>query len=180
MIVIMAGLPGTGKSAVCGQLAVTLPAVVLDKDRVREALFPAGLIEYSTRQDDFCMDVMLETATYLLSNSSVQRIIVDGRTFSQEYQINRVKVFTEQLGMPLAIIECVCSDETARRRLTADAAVGRHLARNRDVALYQAIKTRFQPIREPKLVVNTDNDLSNCVEQCLSYLRPKLVQPVAS
>ncbi len=180
MIVVMAGLPGTGKSAVAGQLAAILPAVVLGKDRVRDALFPAALIEYSTRQDDFCMDVMLETAAYLLTNTSVPRIIIDGRTFSQEYQVERVQAAAAQLGVPLEVIECVCSDDTARRRLTADAAAGKHLARNRDFALYQAIKARSQPVPEPKLVVNTDNDLSTCVGQCLAYLRLKRAQPVAS
>lgn len=180
MIVVMAGLPGTGKSTIAGQLAATLPAAVLDKDRVREALFPAGLIEYSTRQDDFCMEIMLETAAYLLRNTSVQHIIIDGRTFSREYQVVRVKEFAEQLGVSLEIIECVCSDDTARRRLGADAAAGKHLARNRDLDLYQAIKARFQPIPEPKLVIHTDQDLSTCVAQCLAYLRSRLAQPVLS
>jgi adenylylsulfate kinase len=178
VIVAMAGLPGTGKSAIARQLAAILPAVVLDKDRVREALFPAALVEYSTRQDDFCMDIMLETATYLLRHNAVQHIIIDGRTFSQEYQVMRVKVWAEQLRVPLRIIECVCSDDTAQRRLAADAVQGKHLAGNRDFALYLAIKARFQPIREPKLLVNTDHDLAACVAQCLAYLSPQRIAPV--
>lgn len=180
MIVVMAGLPGTGKSAIAGQLAAALPAVVLDKDRVRDALFPSALIEYSTRQDDFCMNIMLETAAYLLRNTSVQHIIIDGRTFSRDYQVVRVKGFAVQSEVPLEIIECVCSDDTARRRLDADVAAGKHLARNRDLALYQAIKARFQPIPEPELQLNTDDDLSACVARCLAYLEPKLAQPALS
>lgn len=180
MIVAMTGLPGTGKSAIARQLAAILPAVVLDKDRVRAALFPSALVEYSTRQDDFCMDIMLETAGYLLRNNAVQHIIIDGRTFSQEYQVMTVKVWAEQLGMPLQIIECVCSDDTAQRRLATDAVEGKHLAGNRDFALYLAIKARFQPIREPKLVVNTDHDLAACVAECLAYLRPQHMEPAVS
>lgn len=172
VIVAMAGLPGTGKSTIAGQVAASLPAVVLDKDRVREALFPAALVEYSTRQDDFCMDILLETAAYVLGNTAVQHIIIDGRTFSQEYQVVRVKLWAEALRVPLKWIECVCSGDTARRRLAADVAEGTHLAGNRDFALYLALKARFQPIREPKRVVNTDDDLAACVTQCLAYLRP--------
>jgi adenylylsulfate kinase len=180
VIVAMAGLPGTGKSTIARQLAGILPAVVLDKDRVREALFPAALVEYSTRQDDFCMDIMLQTAAYLLHNNAAQHIIIDGRTFSQEYQVIRVKGWAAQVEMPLEIIECVCSDDTAQRRLAADVAEGKHLAGNRDVALYMALKARFQPIQGPKLVVNTDHDLAACVAQCLAYLSLQCIEPVVS
>jgi predicted kinase len=44
----MAGLPGTGKSTLARVLANDLGGVVLDKDVIRAALFPAALIEYSS------------------------------------------------------------------------------------------------------------------------------------
>lgn len=170
MIVVMAGLPGTGKSAIARQLAVRLPAAVLDKDEVREALFSPDLVEYSTRQDDFCVDVLLETAAYLLRHDAVQHVILDGRTFSRRYQVERVERFAEQLEAPVSIIECVCSADTAHRRLRNDVAGRNHVASNRDIALYEAIKARFQPIQRPKLVLDTEQDVSTCVRQCLAYL----------
>jgi adenylylsulfate kinase len=176
----MAGLPGTGKSTVARQLAAGLPAALLDKDRVRDALFSPDLVEYSTRQDDFCMDVLLETAAYVLRHEAMQHVILDGRTFSRTYQIERVETFATQWQAPVRIIECVCSDDTARRRLSEDAAVGRHRARNRGYDLYLAIQARFQPIREPKLVLDTEQDLDTCVEKCLAYLKPNLIQLAAS
>ena len=42
MIVIMAGLPGTGKSTLARALAQRLAGAVLDKDEIRAALFAAG------------------------------------------------------------------------------------------------------------------------------------------
>jgi adenylylsulfate kinase len=171
MIIAMAGLPGTGKSAIAARLRQELPAAVLDKDRIRAALFAPEHIEYSTEQDDFCMEIMLTTAAYLLGKGRGQHVILDGRTFSRQYQIVALDRFAAGHDVPLKIVECVCSDEVARQRLAQDVADGMHPAGNRDFSLYLAIKARYEPIREPKLVVNTENDLDTCVGQCLAHLR---------
>ena len=68
------------------------------------------------------------------------------------------------------VIECVCVDETARRRLEQDAAEGRHPATNRTYEMYRAVKARFEPILEPKLIVDTDGSLAECVRQAMRYL----------
>ena len=69
MIVIMAGLPGTGKSTLARALAQRLPGAVLDKDAIRAALFQPAYVEYSPAQDDFCQEIMLQTAAYLLAKA---------------------------------------------------------------------------------------------------------------
>jgi predicted kinase len=170
MLIAMAGLPGTGKSSLARQLARDLSGVILNKDEIRAALFPPSWIEYSTKQDDFCMSILFQVASYLLSENPNRYVILDGRTFSYRYQVLELDQAAEKLNIPLKIIECVCSDETARRRLERDVPEGRHPADNRDYALYLSIKARFEPIREPKLVVNTDNDFADCVKLCISYI----------
>ncbi len=91
MIVMMAGLPGTGKSTLSRILAQRLSGAVLDKDIIRAALFPPTHIEYSRTQDDFCQEIMLQTATYLLEKHSSLFVFLDGRTFSLRYQRQRVQ-----------------------------------------------------------------------------------------
>jgi predicted kinase len=170
MLIAMAGLPGTGKSTIARRLARDLPAIILDKDIIRAAIFGSE-IEYSTRQDDFCMQIMLQTAEYILGEDPGKHVILDGRTFSHRYQIAACKQFADELGVPFRIIECVCADETARQRLERDAIEGRHLAANRSTDLYLSIKAHFEPIEEPKLMVDTDNDLEQNVSRCLDYVR---------
>jgi adenylylsulfate kinase len=174
MLILMAGLPGTGKSTIAQQLAVDLPAVVLDKDRIRATLFPPTHIEYSTVQDDFCMTIMLQVAGYLLEKNPSAHVILDGRTFSRQYQVRAVCQWTEQHNVSTMIVECVCADRTARQRLEHDAKVASHLAGNRDYTLYQFIKASFEPIPEPKLVVDTDNALEDCVALCHAYINQEM------
>ncbi len=171
MIIALAGLPGTGKSTIARQLAQRLPAVVLDKDRIRAALFPPERIDYATLQDDFCMGVMMETAGYLWQQDATTSVIFDGRTFACRYQLDTVAQFAATQRQPLLILECICANVTAHRRLEDDIADATHLAGNRDYNLYLAIQQRFEPIDRPKLVVNTDDSLATCVDACLTYIQ---------
>lgn len=171
MLIAMAGLPATGKSTLARMLAQACTAIVLDKDSIRAALFPMHMIEYSTRQDDFCMSIMFQVASYMIRNNPSLNVILDGRTFSRSYQVAALKQLAGELAVPLKIIECVCSDETAHQRLEHKEKAGeKHVAANRNYTLYLAIKASFEPIREPKMVVNTDDDLAQCLALCLAYL----------
>lgn len=85
MIILMAGLPGSGKSSIARELSARLNGTILSKDIIRHTVFESRDVEYSTEQDDFCMDVMLETAAYILRRHADRTVILDGRTFSKRY-----------------------------------------------------------------------------------------------
>jgi adenylylsulfate kinase len=170
MIVIMAGLPGTGKSTLARRLAQGLPGAVLDKDVIRAALFEPGHVEYSLAQDDFCQEIMLQTAGYQLAKDAALHVLLDGRTFSRRYQRERVIEFCEQAGTTWAVLECVCAEQTALRRLAEAVAQNTHPAANRTPELYRQIQKAWEPIDRPKLVTDTDASLDSCVDQALRYL----------
>jgi predicted kinase len=167
MLVLMAGLPGTGKSTLSRALAAELGGTVIDKDEIRAALFASADIEYSTEQDEFVMRIMLKTAGYLLRKDPGRRVFLDGRTFSQGYQLKRATGYAEAVGQPWRILECVCSEESARKRLEGEPA---HVAANRDFDLYLEVKARFEEITLPKTIIDTDQPLDACVEKANAAL----------
>jgi len=169
MIVLMAGLPGTGKTALARELAHRTKGALLSKDEIRAALFSPDDIEYSVKQDDFVMEIMLEAARFLLQKDPPRKILLDGRTFSRRYQIDRVLKFASELTQPRTIIECICSEESARRRLDLEPDPS-HPAHNRTFALYLELKARFEPITHTKTTINTDQPLERCIEQALAAI----------
>lgn len=171
MIIILAGLPGTGKSTLAHEIAQRIGATILDKDSIRAALFAPADIEYSTSQDDFVVGIMMQTAGYLLHRGRSRPIILDGRPFSRRYQLEQVIRFAQQIEEPWLILECVCSDETARARLEQSAQSQTHPALNRDFSLYLRVKQQFEEIQYDKTVIDTGQLLATCVEQALSALR---------
>jgi predicted kinase len=169
MLVVMAGLPGSGKSTIAAELSARLDAVLLSKDQVRATLFPSKLIEYSSRQDDFCIEIILQVAKYILERDPGSIIIIDGRTFSKRAQIERIKAAAAEYRTPLKLVECVCADATARLRVEQDR--GKHLAGNRNLDLYFRLKAEADPIEPPKLVLETDRaDLAENVRTAERYI----------
>lgn len=170
MIVLFAGLPGTGKSTLAAALAQRFHAVVINKDVVRAALFPPALVEYSAQQDDFCQHLMLETAQYLIQRDADLYVFLDGRTFSRAYQRDSVSEFAARLGVPRKMIECVCEDDIALARIRADVAAGTHLAKNRTPELYYSLKASFESIEQPRLVIDSGKPLAACVDEAARFL----------
>jgi predicted kinase len=170
MIVMMAGLPGTGKSTLARLLVQRLPGALLDKDIIRAALFSPGHVEYSRKQDDLCQEIMLHTAAYLLGQESSLYVFLDGRTYSMRYQRERVIQFCSQLRTKWATLECVCSEATAIGRLQDALTAQTHPARNRTPELYRQLRKAWEPIDLPKLLLNTDHSLDSCAEQAARYL----------
>jgi|SRR5215470_2535671 len=171
MIILLAGLPGSGKSTLARAVAPHLNAIVLSKDEIRRAIFAPNDIEYSTRQDDFVMQLMLEAAAWLLNEDPTRVIFLDGRTFSRRYQIDEVIKAANQLHQRWRILECVCPEELARSRIESQVATNEHPAGNRTSALYEEVRSRFEPITLPKTTIDTGHPLDGCVAQALAALR---------
>jgi predicted kinase len=176
MIVQLVGLPGTGKSSLAAELVHRLDgsALLLDKDRVRHALFGPRHTIYTREQDDFCVIIMFRTAAWHLRHTPSSVVIFDGRTYSRAYQVTQVRRFAARARQPLRLIECICADTIIEQRLGADITRSRHLATNRDIDLYRRLKASADPIPEPKLCLDTAKPLPECADRALAYLRHPL------
>ncbi len=166
--VIFAGLPGTGKSTLARALADCLGAAILDKDRVRAALFPGALTDYSADQDQLCMRAMLAAAAYLTTRRAAIYIFFDGRTFSMRGQIEEVLLVATQAGARWRILHVTCVDAVAEERLARNDPG--HPAKNRDPALYRRIKQHFEPILQPNLEVDTTLGIEPVLAAAEGYL----------
>jgi len=155
--VLLAGPPGSGKSTLAQALAIHFTGHVLNKDTIREAIFGPTQVAYTIEQDDLVHDFMIVAAQSLWQTNPSLWIFFDGRAYSKAYQRNRVPAHHTIL--------CSASDETIRRRLLKS-----HPAKNRTWALYQIIRDNFDPLVEPHLTINTDQPLSEYLEQAITYL----------
>ena len=167
----MTGLPASGKSTIAKALALRMNGLIIDKDIVRASLFAPEDIEYSDEQDDFIIGIIFQLVKHLLSRDPDRTIILDGRPYGRRYQREVLYKRVKEMDAKLKIIECICSDESARKRLEASILTDQHLAGNRDFSLYQRLKKHWEKIEKEHLVLNTDeNDQKVCVQMALEYL----------
>jgi predicted kinase len=160
ILVALAGLPGTGKSTLARVLAAELLAPVLDKDRVRAALFRPDRLEHSPAQDDLCMRAIYAAAALMARSDAAAgallplvpdatplvSAILDGRTYTRTGSVAALVEAARGAGTALLVVECRCADALAEERLARDAAAGAHPARNRGVALHRELRARAEPL----------------------------------
>jgi len=152
----MAGLPGTGKTTLARALAEKLGGVVVSKDEIRAVAF-GELVDYSSEQDDFCMELVYQVAKFIRDVP----VIIDGRTFSKNRQVARM---LEVLG-EVPVIECVAEDSVVKERLERDS---QHPAKNRDFEMYLAVKNAREELQIPRLTVDTET--KEALDLALEYV----------
>lgn len=165
-LVLMAGLPATGKTTLAEALAERAGGLVLNKDRIREAMFPGKWTDYTTAQDEVAMNAVYSAARYLLLHQKPCFLYLDGRTYRNRQQIDPAIALAEEIGCSWKILHLICDRKTAEKRLSS----GMHLAKNRDYAMYLRLEKNFEPIERPAFVVDTTLPFQQCLESSLEYL----------
>lgn len=154
-LVALCGPPASGKSTLARALSEALGAPVLDKDRVREALFGPRGVEYTSEQDAHCAQVLLDTASWLARRGRAPVAILDGRTFRRAVDVEQAVTAARHGGYELRFVECTADERVLRERLARDHEAGRHPAANRDVHLLDRWLSSREPLTVPRLTLDT-------------------------
>ena len=171
MLVVMTGLPGTGKSVLARQLAKDLDADVLDRDEIRDAIFPARSLDYSAEQNELASQVLYRAAQYILERQPERVLIFDGRPFSRRTQLDVVCDLAARLRQSLRVLYCWAPEDVVRRRLEEDLRNLRNVAAGRNMEKYLAIRSTFEQIAVDHLAVDTSQPLDDVVAAALEYIR---------
>lgn len=106
MLIVMAGLPGTGKSTIAGELARALSCAILSVDPIEAALWRAG-IEKSQPSGLAAYVVAEELARQQLVLG--HDVLIDAVNDAKEARFQWSSLAAE-LGTSLAFVEVCCSD----------------------------------------------------------------------
>lgn len=166
-VIVLAGLPGAGKSTLAAALAHRLTgARVIDKDEVRHALFSP--CDYSAAERDITFSVMLDAARYHLGRGRV--VIFDGLTFSRRTQVAAAEAVANESDGFAAVIVCDVPVEVAIERCERDTADGRHPAANRDGDLVRRVAAEMEEPDGAYLTLPATRPVVETVELALAYV----------
>lgn len=149
MIVALAGVPGVGKSYLAAALNARFGWRVLDRDRIRDALFPPELRDYSAEQNELASQIAYQTASYIVRVRPREVVVLDGRPFSRREQRIALRGVGAELQVPVAFVHCVASEETVCARLAVvNANPAADPRADRSEQKYRDILGRFEPFTD--------------------------------
>lgn len=169
VLVMLCGLPGTGKSTLACRLADRLPAVVVESDRVRRKLFSPPT--YSAQESQHVHQVCHILMGWYLRH--YYHVVYDATNL---YEHHRALVYrlAAQSGARLVVAQIVASDEVVRQRLAprrhrdsaADASGDYSEA---DWEVYLRMRRQAEPIERQHITLDTsDGDVGRVLECVLA------------
>ncbi|HPA15486.1 MAG TPA: AAA family ATPase [Desulfobacterales bacterium] len=172
---IFCGLPATGKSCLAERLAEALSIPVIQSDRIRkeslsqprEVIVPFGRGLYHPEARDQVYNRMVSRARDCLKEG---RSAVLDATYAHCKWRDEVRTLAAELNIFLIFVECACSEETIRLRLSHRQGAG-GLSDARLQHLPEMLK-QFEPLEEiaPEmhLVIDTEQPLEDAFIEVLS------------
>jgi len=153
MLIIVCGLPGSGKSSLSKDLAKRFSAVHLNSDAIRKKLFPQPT--YSEEEKVKVYEEMARQAGEILGKGNT--VIADATFSKSGYRLIMADA-AARAGAKVFIIECMLHEGETKKRLDRRQKAGKSPS-DADYNVYMKLKESFEPLGGPHLEVD--------------YLRPK-------
>jgi predicted kinase len=172
VLVMLCGLPGTGKSRLARRLAVQLPAVVVESDRVRQEIFarPAYTADESRQVHRICHVLM---GWYLCH---YYHVVYDA-TNLYEYHRRLAYSLAARNGARLVVAEIIAREDVVRDRLSPRrrkkpvTSVATDYS-DADWEVYLRMRRQAEPIQHEHINIDTsDGDVERAVTCVLDAAR---------
>jgi predicted kinase len=146
LIVIVCGLPGTGKTTIANDLAPIINAVVLSTDKIRKELISKPT--YTRQENKLVYNVLLLVAKYL-HNEGINCIL--DATFNTERSRREVREKLKLSSDQISIVECVCPENIIISRLKNR----KNNYSDADISVYRKMKQIYEPVKGKHIIINT-------------------------
>ena len=163
-MVILSGLPGTGKTTFAMALAARTPLVHLESDAVRRELFAAPAYVPSEHARVF-QTVESRAAKALAAGSDV---VVDATNLVANERRRFVRV-TEAANATLVLVRFTAPEDVIQQRLSTPR-VGWSQA---DIRVYERMRGRAQPMGSPCVVVDSCFDFGPSLDLVLELMHDR-------
>jgi len=160
-MVIVFGLPGSGKTYFARHLAAHIDATHLSSDAVRKQSDLMGQYDQQSKLNVY--DTLAEMATIELRSGHV--VVIDATFFKEDIR-KRFKRLASDLNQKLKFIEVAAEESTIRDRVSKDREDS-----EAGFEVYREIKREFEPYSGDHLVLKSDeNGIEQMLDRSLVYL----------
>ncbi len=166
-LVVLVGLPGSGKSRVAEELRARTGAVVLESDDLRRLLFPRRT--YSAEESRRLFAAIHQATDQLLSKGVS---VVSDATNLEERERMPLYEMAGRRRARLVLVHVTAPGSVIRRRLVRRDAAG--ISRSEaDVRVYERMRSRFEEVQQEHHLVDTSRD----IQPALARIAKEMTQP---
>lgn len=161
MVIIVAGLPGSGKSYFAVRLAEKLNAEYISSDGVRKEMFKQRT--YSSGEKLNVYDEMILRMKAALDLN--KHVILDATFFKEA--LRKKFLLALPAGIKIYFIEVVTTESLIRTRLQQPRPDS-----EADLSVYELIRNEWQPLPEQHLTLQSTNDnIEAMLQQALLFIQ---------
>lgn len=167
VLVVVSGLPGTGKSFFCGKLAERLRLAVIESDAMRKVLFPQP--NYNIQESARLFRAIHTLIEDLLRRSA--SLILDATNLSERHR-EELYGIADRLGVRLILVRVEAPTKLVYERLKSRMEDDDETTNSdADWSVYQRMRSEVQPIGRRHYVVNTSEDITPVIEEIVREVK---------
>ena len=163
MIVVVTGLPGSGKSFFASRLAAAIDAEYISSDRLRKKMIQRRT--YSAEEKELVYDEMLKQVHKAVKQN--KSLVLDATFYNAETR-NKFREEIKDAGT-IVIIEIVAGEALIKERMQTPREDS-----EADFTVYKVIQQQWEPIKEQHLILQSTNDnIESMLKTAINYLHSK-------
>ena len=171
-LIVLSGLPGTGKTEVAESLAASLRVPVFSKDWLEASLLQSGvvpreqlgMIGYTLLTTLARRQLALRQSAVLDSVASTTSIRATWRKLAQEFEASWL------------VIECICSDSEIHRQRLGQRQRGIPGWPELEWSEVERVQSYFAPWNEERLILDSVTPISENVARAVAYVNAPAAQ----
>jgi predicted kinase len=161
VVIIVFGLPGTGKTYFASKLAEQINAEYVNSDRLRKELFPKRT--YSDREKEIVYKAILEKTKRSIDEN--KDVVLDATFYRND--VRKMLIREIQNKSEIFFIEIIADENVIRQRLRKERPHS-----EADFEVYKLIQRQWEPLGEPHLVLNSTGDnIHQMLEKTMDHLQ---------
>jgi predicted kinase len=160
-IIVVSGLPGTGKSYFCKKLAERLPYLILESDALRKQLFPSPT--YSAEESAYLFSTIHHLIQGLLKKGVP--VILDATNLSERHREHLYSI-AERSNARLVLVNVKAPPDLVKKRLKARMkAVNSGDNSDADWAVYEKMRPAEEKISRRHFTADTSRDITPVIDK---------------